>query len=95
MSITESQISGWITWTDSDGNCMAGPESVYRLYVQSVMDTMEISQLQTIQDALEKLGENIPHQTGIALQVISETILQKRQDAYFETLERLMMQAGV
>jgi hypothetical protein len=95
MSNKQTQLAGWMTWTDSDGNAMAGPESVYRLYVQSVTDTMEISQLQTIQDAMEKLGENIPHQTGIALQVISETILQKRQDAYFETLERLMMQAGV
>ena len=95
MSITQSQLTGWMTWTDAEGVSMAGPESVYRLFVQSVTDTMEISQLQTIQDALEKLGENIPHQTGIALQVISETMLQKRQDAYFETLERLMVQVGV
>jgi len=43
MKHTQSQLAGWMTWTDSDGNAMAGPESVWKLYVQDVMDTMEIS----------------------------------------------------
>lgn len=94
MSTTQSQISGWITWTDTDGNAMAGTESVYRLYLQSVTDTMDLSHLYKIQDAMEKLGDKIPYLTSIEFSVISETILQKRQQ-YLSTLQDLMMQAGV
>ena len=90
MSTTQSQISGWITWTDTDGNAMAGTESVYRLYLQSVTDTMDLSHLYKIQDAMEKLGDKIPYLTSIEFSVISETILQKRQQ-YLSTLQDLMM----
>ena len=85
MSNKQTQLAGWMTWTDSDGNAMAGPESVWKLYVQSVMDTMEISQLQTIQDAMSKLQ---------TLSIIQETILQKRQE-YMSELQGMIMQAGV
>lgn len=93
MSNKQTQLVGWMTWTDSDGNAMAGPESVWKLYVQSVMDTMEISQLQTIQDAMSKL-QTLSYQDEQTLSIIQETILQKRQE-YMSELQGLMMQAGV
>jgi hypothetical protein len=93
MKTTQTQLAGWMTWTDSDGNAMAGPESVWKLYVQSVMDTMEISQLQTIQDAMSKL-QTLSSQDEQTLSIIQETILQKRQE-YMSELQGLMMQAGV
>ncbi len=90
MSNKQTQLAGWMTWTDSDGNAMAGPESVWKLYVQSVMDTMEISQLQTIQDAMSKL-QTLSSQDEQTLSIIQETILQKRQELYNETLDKLFL----
>lgn len=90
MSNKQTQLAGWMTWTDSDGNAMAGPESVWKLYVQSVMDTMEISQLQTIQDAMSKL-QTLSFQDEQTLSIIQETILQKRQELYNETLDKLFL----
>jgi len=90
MEHTQSQLAGWMTWTDTDGTAMAGPESVYRLYLKNVTDTMELSHLYKIQDAMEKLGDKIPYLTSIEFDVIQETILQKRQELYNETLDKLL-----
>ena len=94
MKTTESQISGWMTWTDAEGVIMAGPESVYRLYIQSVTDTMDLSHLYKIQDAMEKLGDKIPYLTSIEFSVISETIIQKRQE-WMTHHQNLMTKAGM
>lgn len=93
MSNKQTQLAGWMTWTDSDGNAMSGPESVWKLYVQSVMDTMTISQLQTIQDAMSKL-QTLSYLDEQTLSIIQETILQKRQE-YMSELQGMIMQAGV
>jgi len=94
MSNKQTQLAGWMTWTDSDGNAMAGPESVWKLYVQSVMDTMEISQLQTMRDALWNNWTNLSYLDEQTLSIIQETILQKRQE-YMSELQGMIMQAGV
>jgi hypothetical protein len=91
MSNKQTQLAGWMTWTDSDGNAMAGPESVWKLYVQSVMDTMEISQLQTMRDALWNNWMNMSYLDEQTLSIIQETILQKRQELYNETLDKLFL----
>jgi len=90
MKHTQSQLAGWMTWTDSDGNAMAGPESVWKLYVQSVMDTMTISQLQTMRDALWNNWTNLSYLDEQTLFIIQETMLQKRQELYNETLDKLL-----
>jgi len=90
MKHTQSQLAGWMTWTDSDGNAMAGPESVWKLYVQSVMDTMTISQLQTMRDALWNNWTNLSYLDEQTLSIIQETMLQKRQELYNETLDKLL-----
>jgi hypothetical protein len=94
MSNKQTQLAGWMTWTDSDGNAMAGPESVWKLYVQSVMDTMTISQLQTMRDALWNNWMNLSYLDEQTLSIIQETILQKRQE-YMSELQGMIMQAGV
>jgi L-2-hydroxyglutarate oxidase LhgO len=94
MSNKQTQLAGWMTWTDSDGNAMAGPESVWKLYVQSVMDTMEISQLQTMRDALWNNWKNMSYLDEQTLSIIQETILQKRQE-YMSELQGMIMQTGV
>lgn len=94
MSNKQTQLAGWMTWTDSDGNAMAGPESVWKLYVQSVMDTMTISQLQTMRDALWNNWTNLSYLDEQTLSIIQETILQKRQE-YMSELQGMIMQAGV
>lgn len=95
MSITESQISGWmIYWTNEEGVSMSGTESVYRLYFQSMTDSMKISQLQIMQNAMEKMSDHLTYHEQITLQIISETLLQKRQQ-YLSELQGMMMQAGV
>jgi hypothetical protein len=91
MSNKQTQLAGWMTWTDSDGNAMAGPESVWKLYVQSVMDTMTISQLQTMRDALWNNWTNLSYLDEQTLSIIQETILQKRQELYNETLNKLYL----
>jgi len=90
MEHTQSQLAGWMTWTDTDGTAMAGPESVWKLYVQDVMDTMEISQLQTMRDALWNNWMNMSYLDEQTLSIIQETILQKRQELYNETLDKLL-----
>jgi hypothetical protein len=90
MEHTQSQLAGWMTWTDSDGNAMAGPESVWKLYVQSIMDTMEISQLQTMRDALWNNWMNMSYLDEQTLSIIQETMLQKRQELYNDTLDKLL-----
>ena len=94
MTNKQTQLAGWMTWTDSDGNAMAGPESVWKLYVQSVMDTMEISQLQTMRDALWNNWKNMSYLDEQTLSIIQETILQKRQE-YMSELQGMIMQTGV
>ena len=91
MSNKQTQLAGWMTWTDSDGNAMAGPESVWKLYVQSVMDTMEISQLQTMRDALWNNWTNLSYLDEQTLSIIQETMIQKRQELYNETLDKLYL----
>jgi hypothetical protein len=91
MKTTQTQLAGWMTWTDSDGNAMAGPESVWKLYVQSVMDTMEISQLQTMRDALWNNWTNLSYLDEQTLSIIQETMIQKRQELYNETLDKLYL----
>jgi len=90
MEHTQSQLAGWMTWTDSDGNAMTGPESVWKLYVQDVMDTMEISQLQTMRDALWNNWMNMSYLDEQTLSIIQETMLQKRQELYNETVTKLL-----
>ena len=90
MEHTQSQLTGWMTWTDSDGNAMTGPESVWKLYVQDVMDTMEISQLQTMRDALWNNWMNMSYLDEQTLSIIQETMLQKRQELYNETVDKLL-----
>lgn len=73
---------------------MSGTESVYRLYFQSMTDSMKISQLQIMQNAMEKMSDHLTYHEQITLQIISETLLQKRQQ-YLSELQGMMMQAGV
>ena len=90
MEHTQSQLAGWMTWTDANGNAMAGPESVWKLYVQDIMDTMEISQLQTMRDALWNNWMNMSYLDEQTPSIIQETMLQKRQELYNETVDKLL-----